>query len=71
MTPIDQYQGQGIGAALMRYLVTLAREAGLKVGSNSPPENPPMLQVLKKSGLPMIPKPVAAAAVSRSSSSEG
>ena len=57
---IDQYQGQGIGAALMRHLVTLAREAGLKeLIAEVLPENVPMLQVLKKSGLPMMIKPVA------------
>src|SRR3954453_11385736 len=27
---VDQYQGQGLGAALMRHLVTIAREAGLR-----------------------------------------
>ena len=57
---IDQYQGQGIGAALMRHLVALAREAGLKeLIAEVLPENVPMLQVLKKSGLPMMIKPVA------------
>jgi len=27
---IDEYQGQGIGAALMRHLAAIARKAGLK-----------------------------------------
>jgi len=27
---IDQYQGQGLGAALMHHLAAMAREAGLK-----------------------------------------
>jgi GNAT superfamily N-acetyltransferase len=51
---VDQYQGQGIGAALMRHLIALAREAGLKgLTAEVLPENAPMLQVFKKSGLPM------------------
>ena len=51
---VDQYQGQGIGAALMRHLIALAREAGLKeLIAEVLPENTPMLKVFKKSGLPM------------------
>ena len=49
---VDQYQGQGIGAALMRHLVLLARSAGLRefvaevlVGNTA------MLKVFEKSGL--------------------
>lgn len=49
---IDQYQGKGIGAILMRHLATIAREAGLKVlVAEVLPENAPMLAVFKKSGL--------------------
>jgi GNAT superfamily N-acetyltransferase len=51
---VDQYQGQGIGAALMRHLVALARKAGLKeLIAEVLPENTPMLKVFKKSGLHM------------------
>ena len=51
---IDQYQGQGIGAALMRHLVTIARVAGLQeLIAEVLPENKPMLKVFEKSGVPM------------------
>jgi ribosomal protein S18 acetylase RimI-like enzyme len=49
---VDQYQGQGIGAALMRHLVTIAREAGLKeLVAEVLPNNIAMLNVFQKSGL--------------------
>jgi GNAT superfamily N-acetyltransferase len=51
---VDQYQGQGIGAALMRHLVLIAQKAGLRefvaevlVGNTA------MLKVFEKSGLRM------------------
>jgi RimJ/RimL family protein N-acetyltransferase len=48
----DNYQGQGIGAALLRHLATIAREAGLKIFTAEVlPENVPMLKVFEKSGL--------------------
>jgi RimJ/RimL family protein N-acetyltransferase len=48
----DQYQGQGIGAALLRHLATIARDAGLKeFTAEVLPENVPMLRVFEKSGL--------------------
>jgi GNAT superfamily N-acetyltransferase len=51
---VDQYQGQGVGAALMRHLATIAREAGLKeLTAEVLPENAPMLKVFEKSGLPV------------------
>jgi RimJ/RimL family protein N-acetyltransferase len=51
-TVVDKYQGQGIGAALMRHLATLARDAGLKeLIAEVLPENVPMLKVFEKSGL--------------------
>jgi GNAT superfamily N-acetyltransferase len=51
---VDQYQGKGIGAILMRHLATIAREAGLKeLVAEVLPENAPMLTVFKKSGLRM------------------
>jgi GNAT superfamily N-acetyltransferase len=49
---IDEYQGQGIGAALMRHLAAIARDAGLKEFiAEVLPENMAMLTVFKKSGL--------------------
>jgi GNAT superfamily N-acetyltransferase len=54
---LDQYQGQGIGAALMRHLLALARRAGLKeLVAEVLPENAPMLKVFKRCGLPMTTK---------------
>src|SRR5882762_1066175 len=48
---IDEYQGQGIGAALMRHLAALARDAGLtELIAEVLPENVAMLSVFKKSG---------------------
>jgi RimJ/RimL family protein N-acetyltransferase len=50
---VDQYQGQGIGAALMRHLAAIAREAGLReLIAEVLPDNIPMLKVLERSGLP-------------------
>jgi RimJ/RimL family protein N-acetyltransferase len=49
---IDEYQGQGIGAALTRHLAAIARDAGLKeLIAEVLPENTAMLKVFKKSGL--------------------
>jgi GNAT superfamily N-acetyltransferase len=49
---VDEYQGQGIGAALMRHLTLLARDAGLKeLIAEVLPENLPMLKVFQNSGL--------------------
>ena len=54
---IDQYQGQGIGAALLRHLVMLARDAGLKEFSAEVlPDNIPMLKMFEKSGLKLSSK---------------
>jgi GNAT superfamily N-acetyltransferase len=51
---VDQYQGLGIGAALMRHLAAIARSAGLQeLIAEVLPENVPMLKVFEKSGLPM------------------
>jgi GNAT superfamily N-acetyltransferase len=48
----DAHQGQGIGAALMRHLATLARQAGLKeLIADVLPENGAMLKVFETSGL--------------------
>jgi RimJ/RimL family protein N-acetyltransferase len=49
---VDQYQGQGIGAALMRHLVRLAREAGLhELIAEVLPENVAIMKMFAKSGL--------------------
>jgi GNAT superfamily N-acetyltransferase len=49
---VDQYQGQGIGAALMRHLVAIARAAGLReLVAEVLPDNRPMLKVFEKCGL--------------------
>jgi len=54
---IDEYQGQGIGAALLRNLIILARDAGLKeFTAEVLPENIPMLKVFEKSVLKMSTK---------------
>jgi RimJ/RimL family protein N-acetyltransferase len=49
---IDEYQGQGIGAVLLRHLAAIARSAGLKeFTAEVLPDNIPMLKVFEKSGL--------------------
>lgn len=49
---VDRYQGQGIGAALMRHLAVIARSAGLReLVAEVLPDNSAMLKVLQKSGL--------------------
>jgi RimJ/RimL family protein N-acetyltransferase len=54
---VDQYQGQGIGAALLRHLVAIARGAGLtELIAEVLPENEPMLKVFEKSGLRLSTK---------------
>jgi GNAT superfamily N-acetyltransferase len=48
---IDQYQGQGIGKALMHHLVAIARESGLnELFAEVLPANIAMLRVFEKSG---------------------
>jgi ribosomal protein S18 acetylase RimI-like enzyme len=48
---VDEYQGQGIGSALMRHLAAIARAAGLKeLIAEVMPDNISMLKVFKKSG---------------------
>ena len=50
-TVVDRYQGQGIGAALMRHLAAIARAAGVKeLIAEVLPENAAMLKVFEKSG---------------------
>jgi ribosomal protein S18 acetylase RimI-like enzyme len=49
---VDEYQGRGIGRALMRHLATIARAAGLQtLIAEVLPENTQMLQLFKTSGL--------------------
>jgi RimJ/RimL family protein N-acetyltransferase len=49
---IDQYQGKGIGSALMRHLATIAGAAGLReLVADVLPDNRRMLKVFEKSGL--------------------
>jgi RimJ/RimL family protein N-acetyltransferase len=49
---VDEHQGRGIGAALLRYLARLASDAGIKeLIAEVLPENLPMLRVFQKSGL--------------------
>ena len=51
---VDEYQGQGIGAALMHHLATIARSTGVKeLIAEVLPDNAPMLKVFEKSGLPL------------------
>ena len=48
---IDEYQGQGLGAALMKHLAAIARSAGIKKFiAEVLPENIAMLKVFEKSG---------------------
>jgi GNAT superfamily N-acetyltransferase len=54
---VDQYQGLGVGGALMRHITTIARAAGLeKLIAEVLAENRPMLQLFEKSGLRMSTK---------------
>lgn len=48
---VDQYQGKGIGSALMRHLAEIARRVGLKeLMAEVLPDNVAMLALFKKSG---------------------
>jgi GNAT superfamily N-acetyltransferase len=48
---VDEYQGQGVGAALMRHLAAIAREGGLReLIAEVLPDNTGMLKVFEKSG---------------------
>jgi ribosomal protein S18 acetylase RimI-like enzyme len=49
---IDEYQGQGVGSALMRHLVGLGRQAGLReLVAEVMSDNAAMLKVFERSGL--------------------
>ncbi len=50
-TIVDEYQGQGIGAAPLRHLAAIARSAGLqKLIAEVLAVNAPMLKVFERSG---------------------
>jgi RimJ/RimL family protein N-acetyltransferase len=49
---VDEYQGKGLGGALLRHLVALARSAGLReLIAEALPDNVAMLKVFENSGL--------------------
>ncbi len=51
---IDAYQGKGIGRMLLRHLVTIAKDAGVRqFVAEVLPENTPMLKLFAKCGLHM------------------
>ncbi len=53
-TVVDQYQGRGIGAALVRHLVGIARRSGLaELTAEVLPDNTPMLKLFERCGLPL------------------
>jgi GNAT superfamily N-acetyltransferase len=53
-TVIDDFQGLGIGTALMTRLAAIARAAGIReLVADALSDNAPMLAVFKKSGLPV------------------
>lgn len=52
-TVIDEFQGKGVGSALMRHLILLARRASLKqLIADVLPENTAMLNIFRQTGLP-------------------
>ena len=62
----DDYQGHGLGAALMRHLAAIARGAGLKEFiAEVLAENAPMLRVFERSGLPLNSGGTAPSSMSR------
>jgi GNAT superfamily N-acetyltransferase len=56
-TVVDDYQGLGIGAALMSHLAAIARAAGIReLIADVLSDNAAMLAVFKKSGFPLSTK---------------
>ena len=48
---VDEYQGQGIGSAVLRHLVLIARESGIRQpAAEVLPENAPMLAMFRRFG---------------------
>jgi RimJ/RimL family protein N-acetyltransferase len=53
-TVVDQFQGQGLGTALLRHLAAIAGDAGIhEFVAEVLPDNTPMLEVFEHSGFPM------------------
>ena len=51
---VDAYQGRGIGTMLLRHLVAIAKDAGIRqFVAEVLPENTPMLKLFENSGLHM------------------
>jgi RimJ/RimL family protein N-acetyltransferase len=51
---VDEYQGKGLGAALLRHLISLARDAALsELVAHVLPDNRSMLAVFEKCGVPI------------------
>ena len=51
-TVVDKYQGRGVGAALLRHLAMIARQAGLReLVAHVLADNRAMLKVFEKSGM--------------------
>jgi RimJ/RimL family protein N-acetyltransferase len=49
---VDRFQGQGVGAALMRHLIGIARSSGLtQLTAEVLPDNAPMLKLFERCGL--------------------
>lgn len=54
VTVVDAYQGQGIGAALVRHLIDIARRSALtELTAEILRDNAPMLKVFERCGLPL------------------
>lgn len=53
---VDQYQGKGIGAALLRHLIVIARHGGLReLSADVLADNRSMLKVFERSGFQIGP----------------
>jgi ribosomal protein S18 acetylase RimI-like enzyme len=54
---IDAYQGQGIGRLLMKHLLAIAREKGLRaLTAEVLPENAAMLRLFRDFGFATVPQ---------------
>lgn len=53
---VDAWQGKGVGSLLLRHLVNIARDAGLReLTAEVLPENTPMLKTFAKRGFKPVP----------------